>query len=153
MQFPEALKFIESDNGFLLLGYFVLFFYYLIWISIYARLFLTDLTYGNYLQNYRIYPYPINRSYVITKNNTLKIYEIIWLTFLVSLPVYLSILVDVFAITFVMYAIQPEKSYLLVFFFPTVVLLSHILLLPFWQSVKAVVFYQLNKANNRQAIW
>ena len=152
LQFPEAIKFIESDNGFLLLGYFALFVCYLIWTSIYARLFVTDLTYGNYLKNHRICPYPINRSYVITKNNVLKIYKIIWLTFLISLPVYLIMFICVFAITFFMYAIQSEKSYLLVFFFPTIVLLAHILLLPLWQSVKAVVFHQLTKAGNRKTV-
>ncbi len=82
-----------------------------------------------------------------------KIYQIIWVSFLISIPIYLLVLITMFFVTLIFYVMQPDKRYLLALFFPAVLYFSHGLLLPFWQSVKAVVFYQLTQKNNQLSIW
>ena len=145
LQFPSSFKIVENENFLSMLGFSALFVLSLVWTAIYARLFITDLAYGNYLVNKRIYPYPINRSYHLTKNNTFKIYKIIWLLFLISVPVYVLVLLTVFIIFAIFYVLQPNKDYFLVLFLPTVLYFAHGLTMPFWQSAKATIFYQLTK--------
>ena len=149
LQFPTVTEFIFQDSNFYLLGYFALFICYVVWIFIYARLFITDLTFAEYLTNKILYLYPINRSNHLTRNNTLKIYKIIWLSFLCSIPVWIVLSIIIFAVFIGLRLIIPrsilDSSLLYLPVIPTFILCAHVLVLPFWQSVKASVFYQLTK--------
>lgn len=151
VQMPNGWEFIEQN--FMLLGYIASLMLFLIWSLIYTRLFITDLTYGSYLRYPSIYPYPINRSYHLTKNNTFKIYRIIWFLLLFSIPVALLVMLITFIITFLFYVTFPAHRYLLILFVPTVLYISHALLLPLWQVVKAVVFHHLSQKDNQRSIW
>lgn len=125
---------------------------FLIWSLIYTRLFITDLTYSSYLTFPSIYPYPINRSYHLTKNNTFKIYRLIWFLLVFSMPIALLVMIFTLIITFLFYVTFPAHRYLITLFIPTVLYISHGLLLPLWQTVKAIVFHQLSLVSNQRSI-
>ena len=152
LQFPTVTEFIFQDSNFYLLGYFALFVCYAVWILIYARLFITELTFADYLINKIAYPYPINRSYHLTKNNTFKIYKIIWLSFFCSIPVWSVLFITICAVFIAFRLIIPrsilDSSLLYLPVLPAFILCAHGIVLPFWQSVKASVFYHLAKSNS-----
>ena len=155
LQFPSFADFIFQNN-FYLLGYFALFVCYGIWILIYARLFITELAFADYLINKVAYPYPINRSYHLTKNNTFKIYKVIWLSFFCSIPVWIVLFITICAVFIAFRLIIPrsilDSNSLYLPILPTFILCAHMIVLPFWQSVKALVFYQLTKNSNNESI-
>ncbi len=111
----------------------------------YARLFLTDLS---FIENniYKIFSL-IYRSYSLTKNNKLKVFKIIWISFILSCSLYLSIYFFYYLISFIFNRIG---FYNWDIFYYTIWSLYLIMLVcaqgiifPFWQSIKAITFYQL----------
>ena len=114
---------------------------------------LTNANKGNVL-------YLINESLKIAKNREVKIFKTIWLSLFVSFPVWivgfliyflLCIIID---ITNVIPAdiISANEELVLSFCFFIGLLCAHLVLFPFWQSVKAVTFYQLTDLEKRYSL-
>ena len=128
-----------------LLGLVLLF---LIFLWFYTRLFVTDLIFTD-RSNSKLFDL-ICRSYSITKNNKLKTYITICLSCFLTLPVwiigYLIALIIAWFILAIsssnlLEALTPWLSFCLV----VTLVCAHGIVLPFWQSIKAVVFYHLSQ--------
>lgn len=128
-----------------LLGLVLLF---LIFLWFYARLFVTDLIFTD-RSNSLLFD-PIYRSYSITKSNKIKTYITICLSGLLTFPVWIIgyLIVPIIAwFIFTMFSsnlLEPLTP-LLTFCLVVTLICAHGIVLPFWQSIKAVVFYNLTQ--------
>lgn len=120
----------------------------LISLLFYARLFITDLIFTDRSNN-KLFDL-IYRSYFITKSNKFKTYTTICLSCLLTLPVWIIgylivpiIAGFIFTISSInlLEPLNPLLSFCLVF----TLVCAHGIVLPFWQSIKAVVFYHLSQ--------
>lgn len=145
----------QENSRYFFIGYFWFIFYCLISLWFYARLFITDLTFIERANNGLFYL--IKQSYSLTKNNKLKTSLIILLSCLITFPIWI-----------VCYLIAPLTIWLIItttsintvdYFSPLLeicfiitLVCAHVIVLPFWQSVKASVFYQLTRNSNNQSV-
>ena len=141
----------KEDPKYSLLGLFCLVFYCLISLGFYDRLFVTDSVFVERANNRVLYL--ISRSYCLTKNNKSKIYLIILLSGLVTLPIWTMcyFIVPVIAwLVFTTFSIDTLKSLslLLSFCFIITLVCAHGIVLPFWQSIKAITFARLNQRDS-----
>ena len=141
----------REGTAYRFLTYFGLLFFSSISIWFYTRLFLTDLIYI-YRPNNKLFD-PVKQSYHLTKNNKLKIYSIIWLSFLITFPIWVicySIAPVTAWLIFTTTSINTFEAFspLLEICFIVTLVCAHVIVLPFWQSVKASVFYYLTQNNN-----
>lgn len=84
----------------------------------------------------------INRSWQLTKGYAIRIQLIILVAFLVMLPLQIPIQ----AISFTLQLRPPENPFALLILFLLLIVLglaSNAIILPFWQTIKAVLYYDL----------
>ena len=158
LSFSINLDWIGEETYNLILGSLVILSIYLIAIWFYARLFVTDLFFAveKAPKTFTL----IKRSCLLTKNSKLKIFGTITLSFLVVFPIWLSIsiLIEIFLdlTLIVLRDLAPNllnilinnELYLGLFATGFWFLLVNLLVMPFWQSLKAVVFYQITRQDN-----
>ena len=124
--------------------FYIAIFFLMTWI--YSRLFLTDPVLS--IESSKNFLSPISRSYLLTKGSQLKIIKIIWLAFAVTIPIIVAIYLSFGILTGFIIALlsnyYPERNfsgfvavYVVLFFSST-----NFLITPFWQSIKAIVYYQ-----------
>ncbi|MEO0455827.1 MAG: hypothetical protein AAF152_04490 [Cyanobacteria bacterium P01_A01_bin.114] len=84
----------------------------------------------------------ISRSWKLTKNSTLRLVFVVTVAFLVSLPI---LLLTNYLPQIPLYLVEPfSPQYWLIYFCTLIVsFIGGILLLPFWQAIKAVLYYDL----------
>ncbi len=86
----------------------------------------------------------VSRSWVLTKTSTFRILGVITVAFLVTLPILLlfSYLPKIFLLSF---RLEPgSTAYLTLYGFTLVIsMIGGVFVMPFWQSLKAVLYYDL----------
>ena len=157
LQFFTALFSIQINNlainsylnSFLVIPIVILFyaFIFLLITWLYARLFVTDPILSLESQNNLLSP--IIRSYSLTKGQHFKIIKIIWLSFAITIPVImpiyflLAILISfISSITSIYFPAITFSSLMIIYMFSWF-FLTNLLIIPLWQSIKAVVYYQM----------
>lgn len=128
---------------------------YLIASWFHVRFFLTDLVF-TIEKKLRIFTI-IKQSYLLTKNNSFKIFMIIGLSLLVISPIWLTIyfLISIFltSILTILNNVVPnllksDSIYVAVFYLICWTSIVNLLVMPFWRSLKAVTFYRLTQLDN-----
>ena len=141
----------NEDPTVLWLGLVWLAFYSLISLVFYARLFVTDLIFIDRVNN-KLFDL-IRQSYSLTKNNKFKIILISFLSFLITVPVWIICYLIAPTTAWLILTVTSINAFesfslLLEFCFIITLVCAHGIVLPFWQSVKASVFYHLVKKRN-----
>lgn len=112
----------------------------LFYTFLYSRYFIVDP-----VQDKLEYLSSITQSYILTEKNRLRILLAIWLAFLITLPIWI---INLFSLILLKDLIKNFISIRANIFVLTWIMLSNFLIMPFWQSVKAAVYYQLNPEYN-----
>lgn len=151
---------IGEDVIQIILGLAIILLCCLIAIWFYVRFFITDLVFAveKIEKTFTVFNI-IKQSYLLTKDSKLKIFWTIGLSFVVTVPIW-SIsyfLVSIFS-AFVLIALDTITPSLLnadnlYFYLGLYVLICwtlvvNLLVMPFWQSLKAVIFYQSTRQDN-----
>ncbi|MDJ0598637.1 MAG: hypothetical protein QNJ37_07335 [Crocosphaera sp.] len=121
----------------------VLFIISILWLS--SRLYLTDLAIA--IENQSSVTKVINRSWQLTKQFILRIMLIVFVAFLIAIPISLALQIIDTLIRLILMVIFSQDSIIFgLVYFPLSFIISFAIsaiLLPFWQSIKAVVYYDL----------
>jgi len=146
----------EEGVASLIFFWTIMLLFYLTSTFSYVRLFLTDfgLT-GNQTNKLFIL---ISQSYSSTNKQKLKVFSIILYSFIFVCPIwilsfFLIIIVSIFLLWGIVKSALIEinninSSYLVLSFFIGWIMWTNLLTMPFWQSVKAVTYYQVHKRDD-----
>lgn len=89
----------------------------------------------------------VSRSWNLTQANAMRILLVLWVAFLITIPIQAIVQISFAVIQVLLGRVVAQGTpgfvslYLLILY--GVALLSSIVLIPFWQSVKAVIYYDL----------
>lgn len=135
----------QEGIAFWLLAWSIILFFSFISAVLYTRLFVTDLSFSAQ-PTFKIFSL-IRQSFVQTKKDKLKVFKIILMSFVLSFSLYLSGYLFWYIIAFILYKLNFHTwqyyDYAIIFLFLIMLVITHCLIMPFWQSIKAVTFYQL----------
>jgi len=146
----------EEGVASLIFFWTIMLLFYLTSTFSYVRLFLTDfgLT-GNQTNKLFIL---ISQSYSSTNKQKFKVFSIILYSFIFVCPIwilsfFLIIIVSIFLLWGIVKSALIEinninSSYLVLSFFIGWIMWTNLLTMPFWQSVKAVTYYQVHKRDD-----
>ena len=92
----------------------------------------------------------ISRSWQLTKNSVFRIQGVVLVAFLVTIPL---VVITTYIPLIVLMVIGPESDLYGIFYFFYLIssLGGGMLILPFWQAVKAVLYYDLR--SRREGFW
>ncbi|MEM8677118.1 MAG: hypothetical protein AAGF83_25175 [Cyanobacteria bacterium P01_G01_bin.67] len=135
----------QEGIAFWLLAWSIMLFFSFISAGLYIRLFVTDLSFSAQ-PTFEIFSL-IRQSFVQTKKDKLKVFKIILMSFVLSFSLYLSSYLFWYVIAFILYKLNFHTwqyyDYAIIFLFLIMSVITHGLIMPFWQSIKAVTFYKL----------
>lgn len=144
----------EEGIAFWLFGWSIILLFSLTSTFFYVRLFLTDLSFTGSHKD-KLFNL-ISRSCSLTKNNKFKVFKIIWISSILSFSLYVAVYIFFYLINFISYALNLDARdyiyYVNLSIFLVMLIAAHGLVLPFWQSVKAVTFYSLNYTKNEWSL-
>ena len=113
------------------------------WLS--ARLYLTEQVVA--INEERVATKALNRSWRLTKEAVLRILGIAILAAVITLPISFAVQIVTYILQILLISIFPEDSAIYIFLLLIFSLLCSFaagaLLVPFWQTIKAVIFYHL----------
>ena len=129
--------------GLIMLIGFILLLIGIIWLI--SRLFMVELPLG--IEENVNATEAIGRSWELTKDSVLRIQLIVFIAFLISLPITAVIQIASVILQGVLGSIYPSDSDIFGFLYTIAIFVisigSYALMSPFWQSIKAVLYYDL----------
>ena len=129
--------------GILILVSFILLIFGMIWLV--SRLFMVELPLG--VEENVNATEAISRSWELTKDSVFRIQSIVFIAFLISLPITAVVQVASFIFQGILGSIYPADSSIFAFLYTVAIFAlsigSYALMSPFWQSIKAVIYYDL----------
>lgn len=153
----SSFDFVKGDVFQGLVGLLFLLLFSLLAILFYAKIFTTDLTFES--QGKKIFRH-ISQSWHLSRKSLHKIIGIIWLSFTMTFPVwFISYFFIAFVLVFIVeiinnfaainLTINTDGTGFILFFLLLWVAGNNLLTMPFWQSIKAITYFQLyEKYNN-----
>ena len=153
----SVFNWLGQDTIEAILGLTIILLLYLISVWFYVRFIITDLVFA-VEKNKKIFTI-IKQSYLLTKDSKLKIFKVIGLSWLITVPIwwFCYFLVALFS-AFILIALDNIATnlintnnlyfYLGLYVLICWILVVNVLLMPFWQSLKAIIFYQLTVIDN-----
>ena len=139
----EGAWFLWIIFGLLVIVGVIFFTISLVWVN--ARLYLADLAIA--IENQSSSSKAINRSWKLTKQFIWRIMLITFVAFLIAIPASLLIQVIDGLVRLILVFIFPQDSLVAGLIYVLIYLVTSLpisaLLVPFWQSIKAVVYYDL----------
>ena len=130
-------------GGLIILIGFILLVFGIIWLV--SRLFIVELPLG--IEESVNATEAIGRSWELTKDSVFRIQLIVFIAFLISLPMTAVIQIASLILQGVLGSIYPADSGIFGFLYAVAIfaitISSYALMSPFWQSIKAVIYYDL----------
>lgn len=115
----------------------------IIWLI--SRLFIVELPLG--IEENVNATEAISRSWELTKNSVFRIQSVVFIAFLISLPITIVVQIASFILQAILSSIYPSDSGIFGLLYGISILVitigSSALTVPFWQSIKAVIYYDL----------
>lgn len=142
-----VLGFLFAITALIIIGFLLIPLFIFIYIWIYSRLSIVEVPIA--IEAQMSVPTAVSRSWDLTKDSVLRLIGIYLIAFLITLPFYIVVNVVITLILIPLAAISPESdpsgilviiSNLLSFI---ISFASGALFHPFWQAIKAVVYYDL----------
>jgi len=140
----------QEGTNFWLVFWLIIILFSLISTFLYIRLSFTDLVFISQQSNN---PFSlIKHSYLITKDKKLKVFFILWISFVSYCYLYASTFILYYLVSFIFDRIglyQLDSIYYgILYGYRMMLIFITILAFPLWQSIKAASFYYLDRQNN-----